>query len=112
MSLVVLMSLLWGGCLSCAQYFMLPGIPAHDCCAPSGHCEKRSTPQSQSGCKIQAMSASKQSLPDHAVILAVSVTPVAPISVVLRDLYTPATPVGFDPTPPGDLGLLHSVLRI
>ena len=31
---------LWGGCVSCEQYFMFPGQKAKSCCNKSGQCER------------------------------------------------------------------------
>jgi len=45
MSLLLLGTLVWGGCISCEQYFMWPG--AKGCCSPDGHC-KTKTPKPQS----------------------------------------------------------------
>jgi hypothetical protein len=44
LSLLLLASLVWGGCISCEQYFMWPG--AKGCCSPDGHCNRK-TPAPQ-----------------------------------------------------------------
>lgn len=51
LSLLLLTTLVWGGCISCEQYFMWPG--AKGCCSPNGHCKtKTPTPQnSRRECK-------------------------------------------------------------
>jgi hypothetical protein len=41
LSLLMLTTLLWGGCMSCDQFFMV-GSAAKKCCAPDGHCKRRS----------------------------------------------------------------------
>jgi hypothetical protein len=37
LSLLLLATLVGGGCISCEQYFMWPG--AKSCCSPNGHCK-------------------------------------------------------------------------
>jgi hypothetical protein len=44
LSLLLLATLAGGGCISCEQYFMWPGVKS--CCSPNGHC-KTTTPPSQ-----------------------------------------------------------------
>ena len=39
LSLVMMATLLWGGCISCEQFFMFPGADTH-CCNESGQCER------------------------------------------------------------------------
>jgi hypothetical protein len=39
LSLVVVATFLWGGCVSCEQYFMFPG-KHQTCCNKSGQCER------------------------------------------------------------------------
>jgi len=39
LSLVVVATFLWGGCVSCEQYFMFPG-KHQPCCNKSGQCER------------------------------------------------------------------------
>jgi len=42
LSLLLLTTLVWGGCISCEQYFMWPG--AKSCCSPSGYCKTKTPP--------------------------------------------------------------------
>lgn len=39
LSLFVVATFLWGGCISCEQYFMFPG-KRQPCCNKSGQCER------------------------------------------------------------------------
>src|SRR3954471_17011852 len=39
LSLLVITTFLWGGCVSCEQYFMFPG-KHQPCCNKSGQCER------------------------------------------------------------------------
>jgi hypothetical protein len=43
LSMLMLATLFWGGCVSCEQFFMV-GSNAKKCCAPDGHCKRRSDP--------------------------------------------------------------------
>jgi hypothetical protein len=46
LSLLLLATLVWGGCISCEQYFMFGG--AKSCCSPNGHCKNQKTPSQKS----------------------------------------------------------------
>jgi hypothetical protein len=41
LSLLVVATFMWGGCVSCEQYFMFPGKRQPSCCNKSGQCERR-----------------------------------------------------------------------
>lgn len=111
-------TLLWGGCLSCAQYFMFPGGVEKSCCMPSGDCKKtQNSPAPQRECRIQPM-ALKAAPPQllHASILENSSFVLPPQATVLTIAATfPHTYRNTRstnlPAPP-DLCLLHSVFRI
>ena len=40
LSLLVFATFMWGGCVSCEQYFMFPGKKQQSCCNDSGKCER------------------------------------------------------------------------
>src|SRR4030095_2022420 len=40
LSLLVVATFMWGGCVSCEQYFMFPGKQQPSCCNKSGQCER------------------------------------------------------------------------
>jgi hypothetical protein len=40
LSVVICATFLWGGCVSCEQYFMFPGKQQRSCCTKSGQCER------------------------------------------------------------------------
>ena len=117
MAMLLMATLLWGGCLSCAQYFMFPGGSAKHCCEPSGECKEtkqRSAPQE---CILQPFDLQHvQISPDHASILAASVSPAVLPSVfaISSDSYlsSQVEQRALDHRPPPDLQLLHSVFRI
>ena len=45
LSLLLLTTLVWGGCISCEQFFMWPGVKS--CCGANGQCKTKKSPQSQ-----------------------------------------------------------------
>jgi hypothetical protein len=40
LSLLLVVTFMWGGCVSCEQYFMFPGMQQRSCCNKSGQCER------------------------------------------------------------------------
>src|SRR5271165_1428700 len=113
LTLLMGVTLLWGGCLSCPQYVMFPSSPG-GCCNPDGHCKQvpAHSPASRD-CNIQpiALATATSDIAAH---------PVLPIAIVPATLRTAdasvhgASLLEFRPSPasPLDLSLLHSVFRI
>ena len=110
LSLLLLTTLVWGGCISCEQYFMFGG--AKRCCAPNGQCKtKVPAPQSSDG-KCKQIAFDHQKSVDLHIELAI-------VAVVNIDL--PARAVELlerrqgaeliEPSPP-DLQILHSIFLI
>jgi hypothetical protein len=117
MAVVLTATLLWGGCLSCAQYFMFPSISAKTCCMPSGHCEdKGSKPSSNEECRIQSLSAAETGpVPAGASIpvsFVDSLPALAPASTVPLRLAAWGRAISPNQFIPPDLCLLHSVFRV
>ena len=109
LSLLLLTTLMWGGCISCEQYFMLPGVKS--CCAPDGHCK---TPAKQ---KSQAPECRRIAF-DHNKPFQLHIDlPVRRVAVIHLAPPTDHRPAAwrnaklFDPSPP-DLQLLHAVFLI
>jgi hypothetical protein len=113
LSLVVLATFLWGGCVSCEQYFMFPG-KHQPCCNKSGQCERPGktspTPEKQDCNRLPfERTATLHVLPMPAILPA-SVAPAAPqLSHVLARLC--AFEILFDPSPP-DLQALNVTFLI
>jgi hypothetical protein len=110
--LLLVVTLLWGGCLSCSQYFMFPSSHA-GCCNPAGHCGETHQSPAKS-CHIQPFAPAKtfsgtiaqSTLSAVALPLPIEATNQASaFGARLQQLFSP------QPSPP-DLCLLHSVLRI
>jgi hypothetical protein len=116
MAVLVTATLLWGGCLSCAQYFMFPSISAKTCCAAPGSCKRTpSKPSPEEECRIQPLALAKApATPERASTLpSIAVLPaqVSASTVTLQlDLRRRAHPANQASAP--DLCLLHSVLRV
>jgi hypothetical protein len=111
LSLLMLCTLLWGGCISCEQFFMV-GSAAKKCCAPDGHCKSRSDPT-----RSDVSRECKQIAIEHSSFLDHSVVP--PSSPHTQAIALPSVKsVGhvwafgvIEPSPP-DLQTLHSTFLI
>ena len=111
--LVLLATLLWGGCLSCSQYFMFPGSGG-GCCDPSGHCGHVPKPPAPNDCHIQPLTVTKTfTATVDLASLPVSAVPVT-IAVIVDADTTGARALGsvLPQASPPDLCLIHSVFRI
>jgi hypothetical protein len=109
-SLLLIATLVWGGCISCEQYFMWPG--AKSCCAPDGHCKTKKTPVKQDSRECKQIAFDHQKSIDHHIDLPVivAVTVDLPIRTVEAfTLWHGASPI--EPSPP-DLQVLHSTFLI
>ena len=108
--------LLWGGCLSCSQFFMLPTSGLQHCCKATGHCRGKVPAHSPSSreCAIQPIALGRI-VPDTGLNANFTVA-VAPMPMVLHlpalQLSGPAKVITVDTGPPPDLCLLHSVFRV
>jgi hypothetical protein len=110
LSLLLLASFAWGGCISCEQYFMWPG--AKGCCAPDGKCKTKTPPSSQTRRECKQIAFDHQKSVDFHVDL--PVVAMTASDTPLR-MTTPLTlefgPYPIDPSPP-DLQILHSTFLI
>lgn len=114
LSLVVVTTFLWGGCVSCEQYFMFPGTH-QSCCNESGKCERSgktpSKPEKRD-CNRLALHRGDQgqSVPLPAVLPAALAPPVPPpvFAALPRSDIFEAT---VDPSPP-DLQALYATFLI
>lgn len=110
LSLLMLTTLVWGGCISCEQYFMWPG--AESCCSPNGHCKtKKPASGSSRDCKQIAFDHQKP-LDFHVDLPVVAATTTAlPVVPALNtsEQWHGTSPAG--PSPP-DLQIIHSTFLI
>ena len=110
LSLLLLTTLVWGGCISCEQYFMWPG--AKSCCASDGHYKKKTPAQKTSGVECKQMALEHQKSVDLHIDL--PVVAVAPFQVPLPAIQAMTTWRGVSPVEPSppDLQILHSTFLI
>jgi hypothetical protein len=113
MTLMLMATLLWGSCLSCAQFFMFPRTASKVCCLPSGKCKPHSKQSPPEECRLQPMAAKDaQSIEKPTATLDSSLPlklPSSPMGAWLSD--APARQFEQQGSPP-DLSLLYSVFRI
>lgn len=102
LSILLVAVLLWGGCVSCSQYFAFTA--SHKCCDPVGHCRKAPV---KTNCSIQPMDVTSTAhfIAPESVVAAVAL--VAPVRLVDAPADTPVVRES-----PPDLCKLHSVFRI
>jgi hypothetical protein len=114
LSLFMVATFMWGGCVSCEQYFMFPGKQLRSCCNKSGQCErpgKVPTKPQQQDCNRLPLGpggSAHQVHPPPAVpaVIAEFVSPYS--SSALR---VAAFDVLLEPSPP-DLQVLHATFLI
>jgi hypothetical protein len=111
LSLLVAATFLWGGCVSCEQYFMFPG-KHQPCCNKSGQCErpgKNSPKPEKQDCNRLPL---ERTAPTHVPMPAMLPTPIAPgIVQFSASLFYAAFEVPPDPSPP-DAQALHGTFLI
>ena len=109
--MLLVTTLVWGGCVSCEQYFMWPGVKS--CCSPDGHCKTKKAPTKQdSSRECKQIAFDHQKSIDHHIDL--PVIPAVPIDLPSRMIEAFAhwhrtNPI--EPSPP-DLQVLHSTFLI
>jgi hypothetical protein len=111
LSLLLLTTLMWGGCVSCEQFFMWPG--AKGCCSHDGRCKTKKTPGGErDGAACKQIAFDHHNGFDHQVSLPVSDYRLEPLTASVPDrLARWSTAVSAGPSPP-DLQLLHSTFLI
>jgi hypothetical protein len=113
LSLCLILSalVLWGGCVSCPQYFVSPVSGTHDCCHPDGGCkDKTSHPAKSTNCSFQ-QAAIKRVDGSQPILQEVSATSL-PAAIEDNSGYAKQLASRGPYVPFADLNLLHSVLRI
>jgi hypothetical protein len=110
LSLLLFTTFVWGGCISCEQYFMWPG--AKSCCAPDGHCKTKAPAQQTSSRECKQIAFGHQKSVDLHIDLPVVAS--GTFDVPTRRVEPLATWHGtrpVEPSPP-DLQVLHSTFLI
>jgi hypothetical protein len=112
LSFLLIVTLMWGGCISCPQFFMFPTVEK-SCCRKSGQCERPAKNAPVKECK--RMPLEPQGFTSAHAELAAAVLPVN--SFYLLRVLTPARVVICTETPqvehpPPDLNVLNSTFLI
>jgi hypothetical protein len=114
LSLLLMATFLWGGCVSCEQFFMFPGTK-QTCCNKSGQCErpgKNSSQPQNKECKQLpfGLGGNAHAVPSPAILPACAVPELGkpPAAATVR-----LAPFGalLDPSPP-DRQALHATFLI
>ncbi|HEY6989551.1 MAG TPA: hypothetical protein VH369_14250 [Bryobacteraceae bacterium] len=110
LSLLLVLTLVWGGCISCEQYFTFG--TSHGCCNPDGHCKTKTHDQNSRGrdCKQIAFEHQK-GIDLHFDLPMVAVERVALPLCSMEVLPRRQDSLVVDPSPP-DLQALHSTFLI
>jgi hypothetical protein len=102
LSLLVVTTFMWGGCVSCEQYFMFPG-KHQPCCNQSGQCERPGKnspkPEKRECNRLSLQRTSNASVVPLPAVLSTPITPLVPrsSSTLFRVLTFEAL---LDPSPP------------
>ena len=117
LSLMMVATFLWGGCVSCEQFFMFPG-KQQGCCNKSGQCERpgKSTPKPQ---KPEKVDCNRLPLDRGGSPHVVPLPAILPAQIAADFVYFPLTTfvrpaffeIALDPSPP-DWQALNSTFLI
>ena len=113
-SMLLVATLLWGGCVACPQFFQAP-LVKKSCCDPAGHCKRtKNDPSQQKPCQFQQLEIQqkvKPPVPLLAVIHPVLPSPIA--SLQLREFMRAAEArLGSPPKSPRERQALLSTFLI
>lgn len=113
LSLFVVATFLWGGCISCEQYFMFPG-KHQPCCNKSGQCER----PGKNSPKPEKQDCNRLPFERTAIAHDIPMPAALPANVAALELQLPpavtrltASDVLVDPSPP-DLQALNATFLI
>jgi hypothetical protein len=110
LSALMMATLLWGGCVSCPQYFMFP-TAKKDCCK-SGHCERSESQKGTPGRECNRMAFGVHGFVEVHAELPTAIIPandlVRPVIVVSTAAMTPEL---VEHSPP-ELQVLNSLFLI
>jgi len=110
LSLLLLTTFVWGGCISCEQFFMFPGVKS--CCGSNRQCKTKKTPAPQTTRECKQIAFEHQKSTDLHTDLPVGATsPADVLSRVAEPLSRPSREALTDPSPP-DLQALHATFLI
>ena len=109
LSVMMVITLMWGGCISCPQFFMFPGAQK-TCCTKSGQCERPTKSAPAKEC--QRISLELQNATHLLLDLPPAMTSSDLLAPVAAPLALPRSEApAVEPSPP-DLNVLHSTFLI
>jgi hypothetical protein len=110
-SILLVTTLLGGGCVSCEQFFMWPG--AKSCCMPDGRCKTKPAPaKERSGEQCKQLAFDHHKSIDHKVTLAVTAWALEAPPTLYPEIWTRSRRAeSLAPSPP-DLLILNSAFLI
>jgi hypothetical protein len=110
LSLLLFATFVSGGCISCEQYFMWPGVKS--CCSPNGHCKTKTPARQNSNRECKQIAFDRHKALDLHVelpVIAVFASDQPFRTVEPLECWRGTHPV--EPSPP-DLQLLNSTFLI
>ena len=115
LSLLAAITLFWGGCISCPQFFMFPTAEETEksCCNKAGNCERPEKTAPEKECKLMPLELQAFGSADVQLAAAGITTDVLPFAPIfrpaVRGMHFETEPVEHSPP---DLTVLHSTLLI
>ncbi|MFL6452211.1 MAG: hypothetical protein ACJ746_31780 [Bryobacteraceae bacterium] len=110
LSLLLLATVVWGGCISCEQFFMWPSVKT--CCGANGKCKTKKSQPSQSSRECNQIAFHDQKSVDVHADLPVVATHSSDFLPRIAEPFTRCSRLHvIDPSPP-DLQALHSTFLI
>jgi len=110
LSLLLLTTVLWGGCISCEQFFMWPG--AKGCCKANGQCKTKQGQPPQTGPDCKQIAFEHQKAVDLDIDLPVVAATLLDFPARIAEPLTARSGVPpIEPSPP-DMQALHSTFLI
>ena len=112
LSLLLLVTLMWGGCISCPQFFMVPKAEK-SCCDEAGKCKRQKDAPVEKECQRMPLEPPSMGGGHHTVAVATLPTPapeVLPLPVVTADfMHRELLPLEHSPP---DLQVLNATFLI
>ena len=109
-SLLLLTTLIWGGCISCETYFMWPG--AKSCCAPNGQCKTKTPQPTKSSRECKQIAFDHQKSLDLHIDLPLVAIVAASLPALVFEPFPQWSDLHVVESSPPDLQILHSTFLI
>ena len=110
LSLLLLTTLVWGGCISCEQFYMWPNVKS--CCGANGRCKTKKSQDSQTTRECKQIAFEHQKSVDLQVDLPIIGAPPPDLLPRIAEPFTRSSRLQvIEPSPP-DLQVLHATFLI